>query len=219
MARGAAAGAPRAAGGATADGHDLESAITALVRRLEPSFVIVETDAGPVSPPARGPAPPPVSPRRLAALRVGPDRALVHLPAGGRILSVAGTPPAAADVILDAAHDLAIVRTPIATTSATELSSGVEPWAGFSYIVAFDGARGGLNARPAFVGRVDPINESRWPAPLSAIGATTGVNPGALIYAMDGRFLGMAFAANGDGISIVPPAALRSVTTVLLTGK
>lgn len=104
-------------------------------------------------------------------------------------------------------------------SSATALSSGVESWAGFGYIVAFDGARGGVDARPAFVGRVNPITESRWPTPLSAIGAVTGVRPGALVFAMDGRFLGMAFAANGDGVAIVPPAALGAVTTVLLTGK
>jgi len=131
---------------------------------------------------------------------------------------VAGTPPATADVIGDAAHDLALVRVPVATASATALSTGLESWPGFSYGVAFEGGRAGVNVKPVFVGRVDPITDARWPAPLSAIGSAPEVKPGSLLFAMDGRFLGMAFAAD-DGVAIVPPAALGSVVTILLAGK
>jgi hypothetical protein len=193
--------------------------VTALVARLEPSFVLVETEAIPPASPSRAPATPPVTPpRRLAALRVGPDRALVHLAAGQRVSSVAGSPPVPADVIVDAAHDLALVRVPVATSSATALSTGLESWPGFSYGVAFDGGRSGVNAKPVFIGRVDPIADARWPAPLSAVGASSDLKPGALLFAMDGRFLGMAFPAD-DGVAIVPPAALNSVAMVLLAGK
>lgn len=201
---------------------DLSSAIADLVDRLGPSVVIVrvESAATPVrTPPAAGepaaPPPPPAS-RLVAAVRIAPDLAMVHVPAGMHVSAVL-PPAAAAEVVAtDAARQLALLRV------AESDSSGGTPLAfvdftGFTYVAAVEAAAGGLTARPVFVGRVDALSDDRWTAPPLVVGGAPELPVGALVFALDGRFIGLT-ELHDAALTIVPYDALTAAA-VDLSGR
>lgn len=209
---------------------ELGSSISALAERLAPSFIVVETAIVPPAPAGNGrrTRPPgatssPVavaqSPSmRLAALRISSDRALVHLPANARVISVAGLDDTRPEVVADPAREVGLVRVPIAAEASSLLAAGAGPISSFGYVAVIEGARGGPTARPVFIGRLDEIADPEWSAPIAIIGGGTDITPGAQIFSLDGRFAGMAIRTT-HGMAIVPPRALNTAVTALLAPK
>ncbi len=73
---------------------------------------------------------------------------------------------------------------------------------------------GGPTARPVFIGRLDPSVDDRWqPSPL-LIGGSPQAPAGSLLFAVDGRLIGMVLPQFGS-LALVPPSALNSVVTEL----
>ena len=73
---------------------------------------------------------------------------------------------------------------------------------------------GGPSARPAFIGRLDTSVDDRWqPSPL-LIGGVSEASAGSLLFAVDGRLIGMVLPQFGT-LTVVPPAALNAVVTEL----
>jgi hypothetical protein len=78
-----------------------------------------------------------------------------------------------------------------------------------SYVAAIEAAGGGPTARPVFIGRVETL-EGNWGAPVHILPPGGDVAPGALIFALDGRFVGLA-TPFGSGLVLVPHAALETL--------
>jgi hypothetical protein len=180
-----------------------------VVLRLEPELPPSGGRGGDVARPSSAPGDPseagaPAStPLRLAAaVRVRPDLALLHLPSGWRVL---GDAP----VAIDPARSIALVRVP-AERGAGGVPDALDGFAGFRYVAAVEPAIGGPTARPVFVGRLDATSDPAWPASPFVLGGDVNVEPGTLLFALDGRFVGIV-AATPSGRALVPPATLDLV--------
>ena len=89
---------------------------------------------------------------------------------------------------------------------------------GFSYVAIVEAAPGGLSAVPVFVGRVDRRPTARGRRPLRAVGGTPMIPPGALVFALDGRFIGLVLPTPHGGRALVPAAALEAAALALTSG-
>ena len=86
-----------------------------------------------------------------------------------------------------------------------------------SYMLAVESAAGGPAARPFFVPRTDPVIEDRWPSPILRIGGEAQVGPGAFLFTIDGRLIGLTVPQE-NGIAIVTAATLGRLITELTSG-
>jgi hypothetical protein len=208
---------------------DLAAAIAAVVQRVEPSIVIVQVDSPPpdekekekergrergkekVSPP---PATSPSPPRFLPAIRLRPDLALVHVPAGMRVSPAQGFSGPTAVFAMDPKREIALVRVTPLPESTSSVPSALERFPGFSYVAVIEAAMGGPSARPAFIGRLDTSVDDRWQPSPSVIGGVPEATAGSLLFAIDGRLIGMVLPQFGS-LAVVTPAALNAVVTEL----
>ena len=147
--------------------------------------------------------------RHVPALRIDATTAAACMPRTARIEGIVGQPSAAdaaAVVATDPIRQIARVRVPEGRPVALRqlaLSALQTP----SYIVAVEGTRAGVTIRPVFLGRSDRFNSPRWTRPLLPFGGTL-VTSGALMFTLEGEFLGCAVVDQGT-------AAIASSTDVL----
>ena len=76
-----------------------------------------------------------------------------------------------------------------------------------SYVLAVEGAAGGPATRPVFIPRTDPVAEDRWTSPILRIGGDAQVGPGAFLFTIDGRLIGLTVPQE-NGMAIVTAATL-----------
>jgi hypothetical protein len=179
---------------------ELSGAISSLVNRVTPSIAIVRMEAG-----------------LFPAIRMRPGFLLVHVPSGMRVTAVAGEIVAPGAVAPDGQLQLALIRETTVAESPGTLPIGAETFNGFAYVAAVEAAAGGLTARPVFVGRVDPSTDTRWAVPPFVLSGTRQLSPGTLVFAMDGRFIGLVHT-QGVELTLVPFKALEAVVSQLAGG-
>jgi hypothetical protein len=193
---------------------DLGRTIALIVDRLGSAVVVLRLESTLPPAPHVGSRviepPPPVAPpvRLVAGVRVRPDLVLALLPANTRVIT--DTPPAATD----AKRGLVLVRVPVAG-SAGRVPEPLDGFAGFRYVAVVEPAIGGPTARPVFIGRIDATTDPVWPAAPFVLGGDMNVPAGALLFALDGRFIGW-IAQTPAGPAIVPPATLDLVVRELI---
>lgn len=201
---------------------DLAAAIAAVVQRLESSVVVVQVEAAAVDDKEKTPKEKAVqspahalpAPRLLPGVRLRPDLALVHIPAGMRVSPAQTFGGPTSVFATDLKREIALVRVPSLPESATGVPSVIDLFPGFSYVAVVEAAMGGPTARPVFIGRLDPSVDDRWqPSPL-LIGGSPQAPAGSLLFAVDGRLIGMVLPQFGS-LALVPPSALNSVVTEL----
>ena len=180
--------------------------------RVQPALTILQIERvpPPVVRPRRDASPPvsvPPERRSITALRVDADLAIAYLPEGFRV--VADSDGGAA--VEDEARRLVLARVealPFAPAGPVATISGP------GYLAVFEGARGGPAVRPLFVGRVDELDDPRWTMPVLAVGGDPQLNPGAFVYALDGRLVGMTIP-DASGVAIVRTPALLAAVEAL----
>jgi hypothetical protein len=212
---------------ARATDDDLGSAIASVVQRVEPSVVIVQVDAAPPeekekekektarerSAPPAPPHPVPAA-RLLPGIRLRADLALVHVPAGMRVSPAQGFAGPTEVFATDAKREVALVRVAPLAEGTTGVPNVFEGFPGFSYVAVVEAAMGGATARPSFIGRLDTSVDDRWqPSPL-LIGGASPAPAGSLLFAVDGRLIGMVLPQFGS-LALVAPAALNAVVSEL----
>ena len=69
-----------------------------------------------------------------------------------------------------------------------------------------------------FVGRADPAHDGQWPTPIRVLGGTPVVPIGALMFTLDGKFIGLVTEAP-DGARLLIPAAAIEATVLTLTSS
>lgn len=193
---------------------DLGSTIAELVDRLAPALVIVQLE--PVPPASSGknaPVAPSAPPRLAAAIRVRADLACLYMPSGYRVAMGDTAFASVAPVATDATRDLALVRV-AAYDPGTTLPVMADAFPGFAYVAAIEAARGGPTAKPVFIGRVDPVADPHWQTGPLVIGGDSPLAAGTLLFALDGRFVGIAWPA-GEAVTIVPAAAVNAAAMEL----
>jgi hypothetical protein len=137
--------------------------------------------------------------QHVAALRIDRTTAVAAVDVGSRILDVIGGAPGGQDVQIVAADPvrrIALVRVPATDADPAHhvtLTDLQTP----TYVVVAEGTRAGLTFRPVFVGSSDRFADPRWPRPLLAVSSVALTSPGALIFSLEGQFLGFAIVEGG----------------------
>jgi hypothetical protein len=187
-----------------------------LLGRLSPSLVVTYLAAEPpASPGARGrrspelldPAPPA---ERAIALRVGDDAALMHVPRGMRAVSSAESPTLLEVLSEDRTREMAVVRVPALPEGQDLLAGSVRSFPGLSFVVVVEPSPAGPTIQPVFIGRTDSAVDARWAHPLIVVGPSPSLPPGAFVFSVGGRLIGMV-VRNSDGLAIVPAPALGAL--------
>lgn len=146
------------------------------------------------------------SPRFATAVRIDSTTALMGLPPGGRADSLAAETGGAEIVSVDEVRGLAVLRVP--TGAATVPRNVMTDLDLPAYLAVADSTAAGVIVRPVFVPRADSAAESSWPGAVLALGAA-GLSPGALVFSLDGEFLGLV-APNARDPLLVPAAVLMA---------
>jgi hypothetical protein len=219
---------------------ELAATVAATAERLAPLVAVVEFDQippPPVNAKGRMPRPNPRTPepqnprtsepqnprtsstRYFApALRVRADRWLVYQAAGTRaVRSGSGPVMVAAE---DTGRQLALLGLSGRTEPDPQLldfSSAVHGFPGTSYALVIEAAPAGPAARPVFIPRLDPVSAAPWDSPILRVGGTMPVAAGALVFSLDGRFIGLTVPLE-DGVAIVAAATLSRLTGELAGG-
>jgi hypothetical protein len=217
---------PLAGMAARATFEEMSATLAGLLTRAAPSVEIVRLEPLPAdepgaparpSEPSSTPPAAPVGPRFGAAIRLRSDLAILHVPAGWRPVALRDESNPIEVVFSDTDREVVVVRLP------SPLSPGVSPPAAasgaiaFLYVALIQATRSGPTIQPAFVGRTDIETDARWSAPLLVVRGNASVPIGALVYAIDGRLIGLA-SRHEAGVAIVPAAALDDAMAQLTSG-
>jgi len=160
---------------------------------------------------------PPARPVAWAlAVRVARDLALARLPDG---FDVQAGPAATVSVVAhDIAREMVLVRVPASTVSPDTLSASVRSFPSFSYVAAVDATAVGPTAQPVFVGRADTVSDPRWSHPLVPAAIAPGLVPGAIVFSLNGRLVGIV--VGGDrGPMVVPAPAIEALVQALTSAE
>jgi hypothetical protein len=194
--------------------QDLADTMVTLFGRVSPRVAVVrlETTLEVPAPAARGARPePPAQPVYVAfaaALRVRPDLAVVHVPSGMHVASLLGSAAPAEVVAADAARELALVRIPLADDLRSDTAT--EGFSGFAYVGVVGATASGPGIEPLFVGRTGVVPDPRWPAGLIAL-SQTGPADGSLLFAIDGRLVGLVVRGPEGTPAVVPSSVIEVV--------
>jgi membrane-associated protease RseP (regulator of RpoE activity) len=140
----------------------------------------------------------PVDTGHVPALRIDAGTAVAAIPPNvtiGGIVGPVGPTDTAGIVARDSVRHVARIRVPAGRSRSLPqlaLAALQTP----AYVVAVEGTRAGLTLRPVFLGRSDRFGSPRWRRPLLPLGGAI-VTPGALMFTLDGEFLGCAVVEDG----------------------
>lgn len=148
----------------------------------------------------------------LAGIRVRSDLVLVYAPPAYHPVSTPDLAEPVDVIVTDVVRRVALIRAVPSPLSLEGLPAPVQNIGGFSFVGVVRPAAHGPTIQPVFIGRADAVPASEWTRPLFAIGADPGMPAGALVFALDGRFVGMAVPAE-SGAAIIPADALRDLAS------
>ena len=184
--------------------EELATRVARLEETVAPNLLVLRTDSPTDDAPRRledvlaHPEAPNAAVRHIPALRISSDTALAAIPQGARITGIVGsrTLGGTAGILgIDSVRSLARVRVPEGQTRALPqipLANLPMP----TYVVAVEGTHAGVTFRPVFLGRSDRFGSPRWSRPLLPLGGIF-VTAGALIFSLNGEFVGCAVVEEG----------------------
>ena len=136
-------------------------------------------------------------PRRLTAIRLGNDQAIVLLGRGDRLTNDA-------DVIaVDRVTGLAVIR-----ADSESVPAGIPPWMPQSldnprYLMATVSMPGGVSLRPVLVSSLLEVRSPAWPGPIWLAPEGTDLTPSAFVFTTSGEIAGLV-VREPIGLAIVP---------------
>jgi hypothetical protein len=190
---------------------ELAAIIAQLQKRLSPVLVALPVQR------ETGDAAAPVTSGIIPAIRVAPDQALALLPPGARLPPLSSSDPATRPIAVDTVRGLVLAQVPAAPEAPPWGGETGDPEIGPRYVVAVEGGRAGPAFRPVFLPRADPAHDPHWGGPILALGGAVQVQPGALLFSLNGRFLGFATADHGYP-AVVPATTLAAAAEQLARG-
>jgi len=198
---------------ARASYDDLATTVSSVLQRVSTSVVMLDLmPAGSLSAGRAGGSDPALTPTalpsrsvRAVGVRLNLGAVVAHVPAG---YSVAAPGRPAMDPRVDDARGITILRMP----PAEDGSTAPAPVAGvtaFAYVAVIEAALGGPTVKPAFIGRLDPVDDEHWGGQLLVVGGTPELPVGALVYTLEGRFVGLVVSYPPGGRALAPLSALE----------
>lgn len=202
--------APLAGLAARATFDDMAGTMSDVLARVSGAIAVIEI-APPESRPKRGePVPATSAPRWVPALRVADDVALAHVPAGWQPVTGLNLDGPVQLVAADPRTQIGLVRVPAAGAFPDGLAGAVVGFTGLSYAAVVDATPAGPSVQPLFLGRVYPIPEVGWPQPVSGIAGQSRPAPGNLVFAINGRLIGLV-TGTADDARLLSAEALQTL--------
>ena len=136
-------------------------------------------------------------PRRVTAMRMGRDQAIVLLRTGDRL-------PNDADIIAsDRVTGLSVIR-----TESESAPAGIPPWMPQSlddprYLMATVTTSTGVSLRPVLVGSLLEVRSPAWPGPIWAVPEGTDLSASSFVFTTSGEIAGLV-VREPIGLAIVP---------------
>lgn len=180
---------------------DLAGAVHSALQRVQPTLVSISLHSEQARA-AAGTRSPAKADRRSIGVRLRGDWVVTHVPEGFSIAAGDGQQPPARDATREISFLMRSLepgedRLPIAPTD----------FPGFAYVCVVEATAEQPTARPAFIGRVTELADERWNGHVLVPGGSMEIPVGALVFRLDGRFVGLA-ASGQDGQLVLVPAAL-----------
>jgi serine protease Do len=183
---------------------ELAGIVARVERQIAPNLVVLRLSRERRSAPrtlgellAAGSADGPI--HHVAALRIDRITAVGAVAANDRIVDMVGRPADAPPIELVAAdpvRQIALVRVP-PSDSDPAVHVTLNDLRTPTYVIVVEGTRGGLTFRPVFVGSSDRFSDPRWSRPLLAVSSVALTSPGALVFSLEGQFLGFGVVEGG----------------------
>jgi hypothetical protein len=136
-------------------------------------------------------------PRRVTAMRLGRDQAIVLLRTGDRL-------PNDADLVAsDRVTGLSVIR-----AGSDSAPAGIPPWRPQSlddprYLMATVSTSTGVSLRPVLVGSLLEVRSPAWPGPIWAVPEGTDLSPSSFVFTTSGEIAGLV-VREPVGLAIVP---------------
>jgi membrane-associated protease RseP (regulator of RpoE activity) len=206
---------------------ELSATLGDLLRQVSESVVVVNVapSAGPSIPAIPGDiSPNPMWPAAttVPALRIRTDLAIAYLPYGRTVTSVGGigvssdardnaraTSPLAAretslppDTIVgsDEERSLVVVRVPMESAPALSIRPQTNPLDAPGFVAVLEAAPNGPTIRAVFVSRYAVLPYPGWESPIVTLADDLRAQAGALIFTLNGSFVGMVLDASPPGL-------------------
>ncbi len=194
---------------------DLSLAVGQLNSRVGPSLVVLRVSLEDGDPASQA-----LMPRTLfvPGIRVRDDVAVTHLPADAHVEGVVGAPGAGSVVGHDPVRELALVQIPAQPAPVLTLREGASPLPAPGYVALASAAAGGVALQPVFVSRSDAQPDPRWDAPLLTLGPGARAEPGAPVFSLDGRLVGLTTSAASGAPLLIPSDALMAAVDQIFAG-
>lgn len=211
--------APLAELAARATFDEMSSTMADILSRISPSMMVV-----PIEPPVperggrgtgrREPAADVVPSTRLAVgLRVSSSLALVHMTMA-ELPRPSAEPVPNAVAAFDPDREIALVRLSQPASAPDLFSGAIRSFTGLAYVAVVEALRPGPTIQPVFVGRTETVIDPRWSHPLIVAGPVPGLSPGAFVFSVGGRLIGLV-SRRDDAPVIIPAAALETLVAAL----
>jgi S1-C subfamily serine protease len=157
---------------------------------------------------------------RLAqALRVRDDLALAVLPIDAHIDAIDNQPAAGNPIVArDEVRGLVLVRVPPRATPSLPVQPQADSLDLPGFLAVIDAAPGGPSVRAEFVSNLTPHPHPAWDASIIALGGISTARPGAMVFTLDGRFVGMVLPDDDETI-VAPAEALLARADRLTRGE
>ena len=153
--------------------------------------------------------------RHYPALRIDNERAVTAADVPADVAVLVGTTPVDADVIAsDPVRQLTLLSVPPAEATSVApltLSELQTP----TYVVVAEGTAAGIAFRPVFVGSADRFTDSRWERPLLAVSGTALTSDGALVFSLEGQFVGAAVVRQSGTFAVAGAGELLAAASEL----
>lgn len=201
---------------------DLAGAVHTALQRVEPALMVVilehDADAGKALPASGGEIIPSSSPerRRVVGIRLRGDWVIAYAPRAFRV-AAATLGDQFAVKGADPAKDVTVIA-PVAGEGGNQSPSVVDEFAGFAYVCVVEPTGDGPTSTPMFIGRVRSVPDERWGGNVLVPGGSATIPLGALVFQLDGRFVGMS-TAGPDGSRALVPAGLLELALSAVGGR
>jgi membrane-associated protease RseP (regulator of RpoE activity) len=194
---------------------DLSATLTELLQRAGDASVALRVDGDTQ----------PGGSRLVPALRVRDNLALAVLAGDARVEAVEGEAASSSAstagnlvVARDEVRGLVLVRVPTRPAPALPVQPQGEMLELPGFLIIIDAAPGGPAIRAEFVSRATTHPHPAWDAPVLALGGIASARPGAMVFTLSGRFVGMVLPDDDETI-VAPAEALIARADRLTRGE
>ena len=153
--------------------------------------------------------------RDVPAIRIAAERAIALIDGGVEAPGVAASPDVHGLLAVDEGRGVALLKVSALRAETWREADTTEPVAAPGYAASVEVTPHGRAVRPFYFGRVDRESDLRWGRSLLRFSGLQQVPPpGAAIFLLDGRFVGVGTPVNGAFV-VVPAALLREAAVRL----